>query len=130
MLYKNVKILEIEPVIYLGDKAKDWKYNQEYVKKKLEKVEHKIKGIWGIESPIDDMVLIYLPYQNNWNEETDEVEADVDYLINAYEILKEIFDDVKINFLLDDYVDGGNSFDMSIEEFKQYNQIQKNQSNV
>lgn len=120
MLYKNVKVIDIEPVIYLGDKAKDWKYNQLYVKKELEKVAHKFDGNWGIESPIDDMVLIYMPYQTNYNKETNEVKVDINYLINSYEILKEVFDDVKINFYLSDYVDGGNTFDMSIEEFKKY----------
>lgn len=129
MLYKNVKVLDIGPVIYLGKKAKDWKYNELYVKKELMKVEQKYEGYWGIESPIDDMVLIYLPYQRNRDKETYEAKVDVDYLINAYEILKEVFDDVQINFYLDHDIEGiGNSFDMSIEEFKQYNQIQKNEN--
>lgn len=32
MFYKNLKVLDIEPVIYLGSKSKNWKDNQLYVK--------------------------------------------------------------------------------------------------
>lgn len=120
MLYKGIKVLDIEPVIYLRDKAKDCKYNQLYVQKKLQSLENKVIDNWGIECPINDMVLIYLPYRNNCDE-TNEVNIDVDYLINSYNILKEVFENVEINFYLDMNIDGvGNSFDMSIGEFEQY----------
>lgn len=132
MFYKNLKVLDIEPVIYLGSKSKNWKDNQLYVKKELEKVKDKIKGSWGIECPINDMVLIYLPYQNSYDKDTNEVNVDVNYLIDAYYILREVFDNVKINFYLDGSIDNvGNNFDMDIDEFKQYLQNQKaNQENI
>lgn len=78
------------------------------------------------------MVLIYLPYQNSYDKDTNEVNVDVNYLIDAYYILREVFDNVKINFYLDGSLDNvGNNFDMDINEFKQYLQNQKaNQENI
>lgn len=125
MMYKGVKVLDIEPIIYLGDKAKDWSYNQKYVQKELGKVKH--KDSWGIESPIDDMVCIYLPYRDKtYNPTTEESTVDVEYLIEAYYILKQVFDNVQINFYLDNDIEGvGNNFDMTIEEFKEYILLEK-----
>ena len=78
------------------------------------------------------MVLIYLPYQNSYDKNKNEVNVDVNYLIDAYYILREVFDNVKINFYLDGSLDNvGNNFDMDIDEFKQYIQNQKsNQENI
>ncbi|MEG0728157.1 MAG: hypothetical protein RR420_00905 [Anaerovoracaceae bacterium] len=134
MKYQNIHVLNVSPVIYLGDKSKNWKSNQEYVRSELEKVKDKIDSCWEIECPIGDMVLIYLPIKDNLSKEDYETMTTEDFLLEAYkiatdfsdvlaayEILNSIFEDVKINLYLDDVIEGiGNNVDMSIDEFKSF----------
>lgn len=113
MLYNGIKILEINPVIYLGEKSRDCMSNSLYVKKELDKVSDQFEGEWGIECPIEDLVFIYLPNKENSN-----VGEIINNIYDSYDILKDIFDNVKVNFYLDRVIEGlGNSFDMTISEF-------------
>ncbi len=108
MLYKGVKVLEINPVVYIKDKAvESWKDNEKYVSEKMLEIGFEN---FGVENPINDLVYIY--FQNrNWSIETG--------LSETYEKLTKIFDEVKINIHLDDFIEGlGNSIDLTLNEFK------------
>lgn len=108
MLFKGVKVLDVNLVVYLKEKAtENFKDNENYVAEAI--VKEDITD-FGVENPIDDMVYIYLYY-------VDEV-LDTDKFSKIYEMLKRIFPEVKVNLGLDNCLDGvGNTVDLTLEEF-------------
>lgn len=107
MLYKGIKVEEINPIVYIKDKAsKDWKENEIYVADKM--VAAGISN-FGVENAIDDMVYIYLSF---------DCVKEPELLSNIYNTLKSIFEEVVINLLLDGHIEGiGNTVDITIEEY-------------
>jgi hypothetical protein len=108
MLYKNVEVTEINPVVYIKDKATEsFKANEKYVLNKLV-----ILGFntFGVENPIDDLVYIY--FQNkDWTKETE-------LLSDVYKKLSGVFPEVKVNLHLNEFIEYvGNSVDLSLDEF-------------
>ena len=119
MYYKDSKILEINPVVYLGEKFKDnnFKENQEFFKNKIRNA--KFQYDFSFECPIEDLIHVHVDYRDNFIPL-----AKKDTLNRVSEVFKElstIFKDVKINLYLDDYIEGiGNSVDLDYEEFDEY----------
>jgi hypothetical protein len=110
MLYKGVKVEQINLVIYLKEKKREhWKDNERLVLNWLR--ENKISA--GVENPIDDLVYIYLF-------EDDEVKDNMKLLSDVYTKIKKEYNEVKINLHLDGFIEEeGNSIDLSLEDFKQ-----------
>ena len=108
MLYKGAKVIEINPVVYIKDKAtKVWKENERYVLNKM--VDLGFEN-FGVENPIDDLVCIYFK-DKDWIIETE-------LLSIIYKKLNDNFEEVKVNLYLDDSIKGiGNSVDLELEEF-------------
>jgi hypothetical protein len=107
MLYKNVKVSEIHPVVYLKSKAiKNHKKNEFYV---LERVSELGLNDFEVENPIDDLVFIY--FREDWSKETA-------LLSSVYNKLNNVFEEVKINLHLDEFIENiGNTVDLSLDEF-------------
>lgn len=117
MKYKNIKVLEINPVVYLGEKFKnnDWRENQKIFKEKIKDLDFQVG--FGIECPIEDLICVQVDY-------TDTLEplAKMDTIDKIFsvtnELLKVFAHSVKVNIYLDGYIeDGSNSIDMTITEF-------------
>lgn len=120
MNYKNIKVLEISPVVYLGEEFKnnDWKVNQRIFKDKIKDLEFKYG--FGIECPIEDLICVQIDYKDTF--EPLAKHDTIDKIFNVTnELLKVFGDKVKINLYLDDYIEGeGNSIDMTITEFAKW----------
>jgi len=120
MKYKEVKVLEINPVVYLGEdfKDKDFRYNQNCFKRKIEN--SKFAYGFGYECPIEDMISISVYYEDYFEPiiKEDTLEK---ILSVTNELLKTFEENVKINLHLDKSIEGiGNSLDMDIKEFFDY----------
>lgn len=113
MLYKNVNIKEVNPVVYLGEKTTgDWKLNEKYIIKKVGNIFKDFS--FSYECPIDDLVFLYF-YDYEFKTTTEI--ADLKLIYTNLEVL---FSNVKINLLLDEYIEGeGNSIDLNLKEFIQ-----------
>ena len=104
MLYKDIKVEQVDVAIYLGEEYKDknWKENERLVFDKL--IESGLDN-FGAECVGNDLVYIY----------TEEV-------TRVYMYARDLFSDVKINIYLDDYIeeDDGttyNALDLTYEEY-------------
>ena len=108
MLYKNVKVEEVNVVIYLREKAVDnWAANERIVLDWLNKSMIEINV--GIENPVDDMVYLYFLDVENVN---------IKLLTEVYKEAEKEFEEVKVNLYLDGCIDGDiNSVDLSLDEF-------------
>ena len=117
MRYKNIKVLSINPVVYLGEEYRHnhWAVNQKIFKEKIKDLHFDVS--FGIECPIEDLIDVQINY-----EDTLEPLARKDTIDKIFKVTKELIivfrDTVKINIYLDDYIENvGNSIDMTIEEF-------------
>ena len=118
MLYENVKVLDINPTIYLGEECKnnDWKINEQEVVRKLKRNSFDFK--WNVECPIDDMVLIGIENDDKY-EPIIKTET-IDHIFTIINKALEVFnpEQVKIQLYLDGYIDEiGNCIDLNIKEF-------------
>lgn len=116
MNYKNVKVLSIEPVIFLGKDFinNNYRNNEEYVLNKINGFE--FKSELGIECPSEDMVFIQLAQYDDYDPII--MQDTMEIIMDTLDKLIKVFDDVKINLYLDGYIDGhGNNVDLSIKEF-------------
>lgn len=120
MKYKNVKVLEINPVVYLGEdfKNNDWKVNQNIFKEKIKDINFEYG--FSFECPVGDMICINIDYEDKF--EPLLKENTIDMIFSVFNQLLKVFkENVKINLHLDDFIDGiGNSVDMNIEELVEY----------
>lgn len=120
MKYKDVKVLEINPVVYLGEdfKDKNFKYNQDYFKSKIKDCSFAYG--FGFECPIEDMVSIHVDYKDDFEPIIREKTLEK-ILFVTNELLKIFGENVKINLYLDKSIEGiGNSIDIDIKEFFDY----------
>lgn len=120
MKYKDIKILDINPVVYLGEDFKDmnFKYNQEYFKRKISDL--KFPYGFSYECPIEDMISIGIDYEDDFEPIIKENTVEKIFAV-INELLKVFSKNVKINFYLDGLIEGvGNSIDMDIIEFVNY----------
>lgn len=120
MKYKDIKILDINPVVYLGEdfKDKDFKYNQNCFKRKIKNSVFAYG--FGYECPIEDMISISVDYKDDFEPIIQEKTL-VKILSVTNELLKIFGENVKINLYLDKSIEGiGNSLDMDIKEFFDY----------
>lgn len=115
MLYKNVKVEQISISVYMGKKyaENDFRKNQTIFKRKISKL-NTICG-FGYECPIEDLICIY-PDGLGELEETIS-KSDFDKIISVYNEMSKIFEDVKVNLYLEDFIEECNSIDLSKEEF-------------
>lgn len=120
MNYKGVKVLYINPTVYLGEdfKNNDWRDNQRIFKEKIKNLNFGVG--FGYECPIDDLIDIQVDYEDNL-----EPLAKMDTIDKIFsvtnELLKVFGDNVKMNLYLDNYIkDEGNSIDMTITKFVQW----------
>lgn len=117
MKYKGVKVLYINPAVYLGEEFKnnDWRDNQKIFKEKIKSLDFGVG--FGYECPIEDLIDIQVDYRDNL-EPLAQMDT-IDKIFNVTNELLKVFEDkVKINLHLDDYIEGeGNSIDMTITEF-------------
>lgn len=119
MDYKNVKVLEITPVVYLGEEFKDnnWRDNQSIFNQKIKGLNFKVG--FGIECPIADLICVQVEYEDTL--EPLVKEDTMDKIFSVINELLKVFKDVKINLYLDDFIEGGyNSVDLDIKEFTDY----------
>ncbi|ENK1244751.1 hypothetical protein P9J83_18200 [Clostridium sporogenes] len=120
MKYKNVKVLEISPVVYLGKEFRnnDWKVNQNIFKEKVKDI--KFEYGFGFECPIGDMINIQIDYKDEFQPLAKE--STIDMILSIFNQLLKVFkENVKINLHLDGFIDGVvNSVDMNIKEFVEY----------
>lgn len=120
MKYKEVKILEINPVVYLGDdfKVKDFRYNQNHFKSKIKETEFAYG--FGYECPIGDMISMQVDYEDNFEPIIKQDTTEKIFAITN-ELIKIFGKNVKINLYLDKSIEGiGNSLDMEVKEFFEY----------
>lgn len=115
MLYKNVKVEQISISVYMGKKyvENDFRKNQDIFKKKVSKQSANCGFCY--ECPIEDLICIY-PDGLGELEETIS-KSDFDKIISVYDEMSKIFENVKVNLYLDDFLEEGNSIDLSKEEF-------------
>ena len=105
MLYKGVKVNQISLIVDLEEYSEDWRENERFVLSELDKLEIDL----GVENTIEGLVYIYLP---------DGKEYDVKYVLDTFYAIKVRFDNVKVNLLLDEFIDGiGNTVDIELEEY-------------
>ena len=106
MLYKNINVQFVNPIIYLGEISNDnWKENENIVSTWL--YQNNIDA--RVECSIDDLVYIYLEEGNELN---------IELLTEIYNKAKKNFKEVAINLHLDGFIEGeGNSIDLSLDEF-------------
>jgi hypothetical protein len=118
MLYKNVKVEQISISVYMGEKyvKNEFRKNQEIFRKKVSK-QNAICG-FGYECPIEDLICIYPDGMGELGETTSK--SDYDKIISVYDEMSKIFEDVKVNLYLEDFLEEGNSIDLSKEEFINY----------
>lgn len=115
--YENIKVLEINPVVYLGEEFtdNDWRYNQKIFKEKVRDLDFEVG--FSIECPIEDLIYVQVDYDDDFEPLAKKETIDKIFSVSK-ELIKLFEDNVKINLYLDDYMeDGSNSVDMSIEEF-------------
>lgn len=116
MKYKDVKVLEINLVVYLGEKFKNngWKENQLIFKDIVEKLDLKNSISW--ECPIEDLIYIYID-DNKDDLDPLPLESTVE---NIFSVVTELLEGgfiPKINILLDEFIEEGNSIDLEFNEF-------------
>lgn len=105
MLYKGVKVNQISLTIDLEEYSEDWRINERFVLSELDKLGIDI----GVENSIEGLVYMYLPEGK---------EYDVEYVSHAFNVIKTKFDNVKVNLLLDEFIDGiGNTVDVELEVY-------------
>lgn len=105
MLYKGVKVNQISLIVDLEEYSEDWRENERFVLSELDKLEIDL----GVENTIEGLVYIYLP---------DGKEYDVEYVLDTFYAIKVRFDNVKVNLLLDEFIDGiGNTVDVELEVY-------------
>lgn len=105
MLYKGVKVNQVGLTVDLEEYSEDWRVNERFVLSELDKLEINL----GVENPIEGLVYIYLPESK---------EYDVEYVSDVFNAIKVRFDNVKVNLLLDEFIDGiGNTVDIELEEY-------------
>lgn len=116
MKYKNIKVKEIIPVVYLGDEFvnNDWRENQRIFKEKIKDLN--FKAGFGFECPIDDLIVVQIDYNDDFEPLAKESTID-DIFSVTNELLKVFKESVKINLYLDDFLEEGNSIDLTIAEF-------------
>lgn len=105
MLYKGVKVNWISLIVDLEKYSDNWKVNERFVLSELDKL-----GIdLPVENPIEGLVYIELPSDK---------EYDTEYVSDVFNAIKVRFDNVKVNLLLDEFIDGiGNTVDIELEEY-------------
>lgn len=105
MLYKGVKVNWISLIVDLEKYSDNWKVNERFVLSELDKL-----GIdLPVENPIEGLVYIELPSDK---------EYDIEYVSDVFNAIKVRFDNVKVNLLLDEFIDGiGNTVDIELEEY-------------
>lgn len=116
MNYKNVKVLSIEPVIFLGKDFinNDYRDNEKYVLNKLEGLS--FKSELGLECPAEDMVFIQLAHGDDYDPIIKY--NTMELIMDTLDKLIKKFNNVKVNLYLNGYINGcGNSVDLSIKEF-------------
>lgn len=127
MRYENIKVLEINPVVYLGEEFKnnDWRDNQKLFKERIKDLDFNVS--FGIECPIEDLIYVQVDYEDNF-----EPLAKMDTIDKIFsvtnELLKVFESNVKVNLYLDSYMkNGDNSVDMTITEFVRwlYEEVEK-----
>lgn len=119
MKYKDIKILEINPIVYLGEEFKDNTFieNQNIFKDKIKDLQ--FTQDFSFECPIEDMISIHIDYEDKF--EPMIKENTVDKIFGIVNELMKVIDDVKINIYLDGYIENeGNSIDLNIKEFVDY----------
>lgn len=119
MKYENVKVLEINPVVYLGEEfiKNDWKINQNIFKGKIEGLH--FKCFFNYECPIKDMISISVDYSDDF--EPLAKTSTIDNILGVINELLKVFSDVKVNLHLDNFIEEkGNSIDLDIKEFINY----------
>jgi hypothetical protein len=119
MKYKNVNVLEINPVIYLGEEFKNnyFKENQNIFKNKIKQLRFN-HNFW-YENPIDDMISMYVEYDDDFIPLAKE--STIDRIFGVVNELLKVFTEVKINLHLVDFIEGeGNSIDLNIKDFTEY----------
>lgn len=120
MKYKGIKVLEINPVVYLGEKFKnnDWRDNQAFFEEKIEDLnfEHNLE----FECPIGDLIYIFVNYKDSLEISTKK--DTINRILSVSNELMKVFgDNVKINICLAEYIeDGYNSMDISVVEFSKW----------
>lgn len=116
MKYKNIKVKEINPVVYLGDEFvnNNWKENQRIFKEKIKDLNFKVE--FGFECPIDDLIVVQIDYDDDFEPLAKESTIDNIFSVTN-ELLKVFKESVKINLYLDDFLEEGNSIDLTIAEF-------------
>jgi hypothetical protein len=117
MKYQNIDIEEVNIAIFLKDKdTGSFSLNERFVYDWLRK--NKIKA--QLENPIDDLVLVYPSFKNG---------LDIDLLTNVYKKAESYFPEVKVNLYLSHFTQQGyNSKDMTLDEFKELYESQKEAS--
>ena len=126
MKYRDIKVLEINPVVYLGEdfKNKDYKFNEEYFKNQIKNLE--FRYAFNYECPIEDMISVRIEYEDDFTPIIQEKTVEK-ILSVTNELLKVFGKGVKINLYLDDFIEKvGNSIDMEIDEFTKYLQEETN----
>lgn len=104
MLFRGVEVDEINLLVFLKDECANWKDKEYKVLQWLK--DNNIKA--GVENPIDDLVYIYLPYDEK---------TSVARLSEIYQKAKNRFKEVKISLHLSKFIEGCNEYDLTLDEF-------------
>ena len=127
MKYKNIKVLEINPVVYLGEEFKnnDWRDNQKLFKERIKDLDFNVS--FEIECPLEDLIYVQVDYEDDFEPLIKMNTIDKIFRVTN-ELLKVFENNVKVNLYLDSYMKNGDiSVDMTITEFVRwlYEEVEK-----
>lgn len=106
--YKNINVKQISISVCLGSeyKEKDFRENQELFKNMVAKLNFGYG--FSYECPIEDLICVYPDFKSN------------EALCSLYGTFSEKFGEIKVNLLLDDFLeDQCNSIDLSLDEYQE-----------
>ena len=111
MLFRGVEVEEINILVFLKEEAStEWRENERKILRWLK--DNNIKAA-GVENPADDIVYIYLPFDEN----TCDKETIITCLTEVYQKAEGRFKEVKVSLHLSKFVDDYNEFDFTLQEF-------------